>query len=169
MLPLKNITHIKEVETQLLAAKERAEKADRLKDEFLAQMSHEIRTPINAILSFSGLLKEELEDKIEDDLKMAFNIMARAGKRIIRTVDLILNMAELQTGYFKPTFELVNIKNKLDECIEFDFHQLARDKNLDLYFNYNSDCENVILDEYSFEVIIKNLIDNAIKYTFKGM
>lgn len=163
-----DITHIKEVETQLLAAKERAEKADRLKDEFLAQMSHEIRTPINAILSFSGLLKEELEDKIEDDLKMAFNIMARAGKRIIRTVDLILNMAELQTGYFKPTFELVNIKNKLDECIEFDFHQLVRDKNLDLYFNYNSDCENVILDEYSFEVIIKNLIDNAIKYTFKG-
>ncbi|HPN37348.1 MAG TPA: ABC transporter substrate binding protein [Melioribacteraceae bacterium] len=163
-----DITHIKEVEKQLVNAKELAERADRLKDEFLAQMSHEIRTPINAILSFSGLLKEELEDKIEDDLKMAFNIMARAGKRIIRTVDLILNMAELQTGYFKPNFENVNIKNKLDECVEFDFSQLASDKNLELRFNYSTATEELFVDEYTFEVIIKNLIDNAIKYTFKG-
>jgi PAS domain S-box-containing protein len=164
-----DITHIKNVESLLIAAKERAERADKLKDEFLAQMSHEIRTPINAILSFSGLIKDELEDKIDDDLKMAFNIMVRAGKRIIRTIDLILNMAELQTGYFKPNFVKVNVKNKIEDCIEFDFLQLAKDKNLELRFNYKSSTEELTLDEYTFEVIIKNLIDNAIKYTPRGI
>lgn len=163
-----DITKLKTFQKELLEAKEKAEKADRLKDEFLAQMSHEIRTPINAILSFSGLIKDELEDKIDDDLKMSFNIMARAGKRIIRTIDLILNMAELQTGYFKPTFEEINIKEKIEEIIEMDFMQLAKDKKLELKVDYKSTTTNLTLDRYTFEVILKNLVDNAIKYTFNG-
>ncbi len=163
-----DITNLKNVQKELLEAKEKAEKADRLKDEFLAQMSHEIRTPINAILSFSGLLKEELEDKIDDDLKMSFNIMARAGKRIIRTIDLILNMADLQTGYFKPTFEEINIKEKIKDIIEIEFLQAANDKNLELRVNYNSNTTTLKLDAYTFDEILKNLVDNAIKYTFSG-
>ncbi len=158
----------KKTEIELQSAKAKAEKADRLKDEFLAQMSHEIRTPINAILSFSGLLKEELEGKIEEELKMAFNIMARAGNRIIRTVDLILNMAELQTGFYKPSFEKVNIKERLEEMAKYEFSQIARDKNIGFKYNISSGTDSLILDLYSFDMIVKNLVDNAVKYTSKG-
>jgi signal transduction histidine kinase len=158
----------KRTEIELQKAKAKAEKADRLKDEFLAQMSHEIRTPINAILSFSGLLKDELEDKIGEDLKTAFNIMARAGNRIIRTVDLILNMAQLQTGFYKPNFEKVNIKERLEEMAKYEFSQLAREKHLEFKYELMSNNYELVLDIYSFDMIIKNLIDNAIKYTLKG-
>ena len=50
-----DVTERREIEKQLVVAKENAEKSDLLKTEFLAQMSHEIRTPINAILSFTSL------------------------------------------------------------------------------------------------------------------
>ncbi|MFH0734036.1 MAG: PAS domain S-box protein, partial [bacterium] len=163
-----DITHIKEIELELISAKEKAEKADKLKDEFLAQMSHEIRTPINAILSFAGLLKDELEDKLEDDMKTCFAIMTRAGKRIIRTIDLILNMAEMHTGYFQPAFEEIDINTRISEAILYDFKQSAADKNIYLNYNYNSTTKTILADEYTFDVIIKNLIDNAIKYTFSG-
>ncbi len=163
-----DITHIKSVETELRGAKENAEKADKLKDEFLAQMSHEIRTPINAILSFSGLLKEELSDKLDDDLKISFSIMERAGKRIIRTIDLILHMAEMQTGYFQPTFEEIDANTRISEVIEYDFKQIAKDKKLYLNYTYHSNTKKILADEYTFDEIIKNLIDNAIKYTFFG-
>ncbi len=163
-----DITRIKGVELELIEAKEKAEKADKLKDEFLAQMSHEIRTPINAILSFAGLLKDELEDKIEDDLKTCFAIMTRAGKRIIRTIDLILNMAEMKTGYFQPVFVEIDIDSKISEAIQYDFKQSASDKKLYLNYNYKSKSKTIIADEYTFDEIIKNLVDNAIKYTFTG-
>ncbi|MFH0735427.1 MAG: ABC transporter substrate binding protein [bacterium] len=161
-----DITHLKEVEIELIRAKENAEKANRLKDEFLAQMSHEIRTPINAILSFAGLLKDELIDKIDDDLKISFAVMERAGKRIIRTIDLVLNMAEMKTGYFQPTFEEIDVNTRIAEVIQYDFKQTAKDKNLYLNFTYHSLSNYVIADEYTFDEIIKNLIDNALKYTF---
>ena len=163
-----DITHLKEVEIELIRAKENAEKADKLKDEFLAQMSHEIRTPINAILSFAGLLKDELVDKIDDDLKISFAVMERAGKRIIRTIDLVLNMAEMKTGYFKPSFEKIDVNTRITEVIEYDFKQTAKDKNLYLNFTYHSISNFVVADEYTFDEIIKNLIDNALKYTFFG-
>ncbi|MCW8849547.1 MAG: triple tyrosine motif-containing protein, partial [Melioribacteraceae bacterium] len=69
---IKYEAQLKKSEKELIAAKEAAEKSDKLKSEFLAQMSHEIRTPINSILSFSSLLKEELNDKLDETLRGGF-------------------------------------------------------------------------------------------------
>ena len=82
-----------------------AESAAKMKTEFLAQMSHEIRTPINSILSYAQLLKEETIDKVPEDLKFSFDMINNGGQRLIRTIDLILNMSELQTGTYEPIIE----------------------------------------------------------------
>jgi len=63
-------------------------------------MSHEIRTPVNVILSFSSLIKEAIYSKIEDDLKEGFTAIDHAGFRLIRTIDSILNMAQITSGAF---------------------------------------------------------------------
>lgn len=59
-----DITELKEIESKLITAKEKAEESDRLKSAFLANMSHEIRTPLNAIVGFSTLMAET-DDKSE--------------------------------------------------------------------------------------------------------
>ncbi|MCW8850023.1 MAG: PAS domain S-box protein, partial [Melioribacteraceae bacterium] len=96
-------------EEELLRAKIKAEASEKLKSNFLAQMSHEIRSPINSILSFSSLLQNNIGDNIDEELKSSFEIISSAGKRITRTIDLILNMSEIQTGTYEYLAKEVDI------------------------------------------------------------
>lgn len=158
--------HQKEIE--LRKAKDEAEKSDKLKSEFLAQMSHEIRTPINAILSFASLLKDEISGKIPEDLNQSFTIINRAGNRLIRTIDLILNMSQLQTNTYECSFKYFNIYDKVLKGLAQQHRKTANDKGVDLYLNNESDDTLVYADEYTVTQIFDNLINNAIKFTRQG-
>lgn len=159
---------LQESNKQLTIAKEEAEKSDKLKSEFLAQMSHEIRTPIHILMSYSSLIKEEVEDSLDEDLRSNFNAIEEAGKRIIRTTDLILNMAEVQTGTYDYQPTEFNLFEDIIEPILADFASSAKRKKINLV--HSIETKNLILtaDKYSVYQIFSNLIDNAIKYTEKG-
>jgi PAS domain S-box-containing protein len=164
---LRDITERKEFERNLKKAKEKAEKSDKLKSEFLAQMSHEIRTPINSILNFTQLIKYDVEDKLTEDLKDSFTIINTSSNRLIRTIDSILNLSQLQQGSYdiNPTkFNLVeNIQRVIDE-----FKSIAAQKKLSLQLKTTEDKIYVFADAYMVSQLAVNLIDNAIKYTEAG-
>jgi len=151
-------------------ATQRAEAALKMKTEFLTQMSHEIRTPINSILSYTQLLKEETVGKIPEDLEFSFDMINNGGRRLIRTIDLILNMSEVQTG----TYEVIKEESKLINDILLpligEFNTAAKAKNLELFIVNKTNEEDVLLevDTYTETQIYANLIDNAIKYTDRG-
>ena len=149
-------------------ARVEAENANKLKSEFLAQMSHEIRTPINTILSFSSLIRSELESKVDESMNEYFSSMSNAGKRIIRTIDLILNMSEIQTESFKPIKRTINLCYEIFDNLIDEYKVLADEKGLKLTLNNTSGFCSVDADEYTLNQIFANLIDNAIKYTEKG-
>ncbi|RJP72048.1 MAG: sensor histidine kinase, partial [Ignavibacteriales bacterium] len=149
-------------------AKEKAEKSDRLKSEFLAQMSHEIRTPINTILSFNSLLREELEDKVSEDLRTSFRTIENGGRRLIRTIDLILNMSQLQTGSYDLNIREFDILNDILENIYLEFKNFADNKNLKLDLICKTNLTRIDGDYFTIVQIFSNLIDNAIKYTNEG-
>ncbi len=154
---------------ELNASKEKAEGAVRMKTEFLAQMSHEIRTPINSILSYSQLLKDEILDLVPDDLKFSFDMINNGGRRLIRTVDLILNMSELQTGTYEVIIEKFNLIEILDQLVG-EFQTAAKSKKIDLMLlnRLEQDEATLSADIYTVTQIFANLIDNAIKYTVEG-
>jgi len=164
---LRDISQEKRAQQELISAKEQAEKADRLKTEFLAQMSHEIRTPINTILSFSSLIKEETQKHTNAQLDEFFNYQINAGKRIIRTIDLILNMSEIQVGSFQTNIRKLDIVKIINEIFK-EYSGISKEKGLDLILSVTEKNINIKGDEYSIRQIFSNLIDNSIKYTNKG-
>ena len=163
-----DITEQIKARDELIEAKEKAEKSEKLKGEFLAQMSHEIRSPIHTILSFTQLLESELNDKIEGELRESFTAIRNAGQRVVRTIDLILNMSQIQTNSLETHFRNINLTKEILEPLYQEYYQTAKARGLKLEFIKDTDDVNVEGDEYTLNQIIANLLNNAIKYTEKG-
>jgi signal transduction histidine kinase len=163
-----DITKRKIQEEQLVIEKEKAEQSDRLKSEFLSQISHEVRTPLNNILTYISLLKEEFEEMLPTGMESAFSVINSSSKRLIRTIELILNLSRIQTGNFETNFEVLDLDKDLIEDLVLEFYSRAKFKNLG--FKYENKAKNTMVkgDQYSLGQIFVNLIDNAIKYTDRG-
>jgi PAS domain S-box-containing protein len=153
-------------ESELIEAKDKAEASDRLKSAFLAQMSHEIRTPLNVILTATPLLVDEVGTYNSDTLAILDSVTS-AGKRLQRTIDLILNMSSVQSGSYNPDFEVINLGDELRRLSE-EFKTISAEKNLDLKYKNEVFEPFIFADKYTFLQIFQNLVGNSVKYTPKG-
>lgn len=167
-----DISEKKKMVEELFQAKEKAENSNRLKSDFLAQMSHEIRSPLNTVLSSASLIMSDLierdGEKINSDWIDCFHSIESSGKRIIRTIDLILNMSEVQLGIYEPSFHKIDIYEDVLEKIVREYTPVASKKTLTLNLNNHTEKSIFFGDSYSISQIFANLIDNAIKYTPRG-
>lgn len=154
-------------EDELIKAKQSAERSDRLKTDFLTQMSHEIRTPLNTILSYISLIKEEIGNKEFDNLPIFFQTIDNGGKRLIRTIDLILNMSQVQTGNIECKYAEIDLSEEIFE-LQKEFQLIAERKGLKFSFSNNSSASSIIGDRYTVNQIFENIFDNAVKYTKSG-
>lgn len=165
---VRDITDKKKSQQQMKIAKEAAEESDMVKSHFLAQMSHEIRTPINAILGYTQLIREQIEPHLDDELRSDFDIIESASQRLMRTIDLILRMSEIQTGNYQFIPREINLETEILENLYKQFKISAEKKDLKLVLNNNADPAVITGDEFSIMQIFSNLIGNAIKYTNEG-
>ncbi|MCF6270733.1 MAG: PAS domain S-box protein [Melioribacteraceae bacterium] len=162
-----DITEKKKMIEELIASKEKAEVSEKIKTEFLAQMSHEIRSPLNVILSFVGLLKEDLAEIATEEMMQSFESIDSASTRITRTIDLILNMTDLQLGSYESTIEEIDVIETLDR-IKSEYNHSAIIKGLELRQSIQFNRKKISSDKYALVQIISNLVDNAIKYSDSG-
>lgn len=165
---IQDITDEKRLIDELKFALKKAEKSDKLKTEFLAQISHEIRSPINIMMSYTNLIKDDLKDLLNAEQSESFAMIESASRRVIRTIDLILNVSEVQSGSYEPIFRNIDIYDHVLARICDEFRRAAGMKNLSLRLTNSADATMIYVDEYSVYQIFVNLIDNAIKYTNEG-
>jgi len=158
----------KQYETEILAAKNEAEEAVKLKSDFLAQISHEIRTPLNSILSFSQLIKKELSEQLNEEMSEAFQYIERGGSRLTRTIDLILNVSKIHNQNYKVELTEVDLEDDILRPIVKELNQKAFEKKIKLDMNTQRIPIKIVCDKYSVNQMFINLIDNAIKYTNTG-
>jgi PAS domain S-box-containing protein len=164
----RDITDRKKVQAELLTAKERAERADRLKDSFISNISHEIRTPLNVITGFVNIISEMYSDSMEKDVKVYFETIQRGSARLIRTVDQILNYSRLQVNDLElniTEFDPAAVLMAMLEDVRID----TAEREIDVRFvnEYGPDS-TMRTDQYCFTQVIQNLLDNAIKFTKQG-
>ena len=162
-----DITERKLVEKELILAKNKAEASDRLKSAFLAQMSHEIRTPLNVILNVTPIVAEELATLKDEELNTLMESMDSAGRRLQRTIDLILNLSSIQSGNYEAEFEVIDVAKQIESMTK-ELKPLCNEKGLELYFISEASSSLISADTYTFNQIFQNLLGNAIKYTPKG-
>lgn len=158
----------KNYEEELVYARIKAEEAVKIKSEFLAQISHEIRTPLNSILSFSSLIKSELNGTLTPELEETFKYIESGGNRLTRTIDLILNASKSQNNQYKIILEEIDLTKDLLKPIAEEFREPAARKNLNLKLEAPEEKLRLVCDLYSVHQLFSNLIENAVKYTRSG-
>ncbi|RPI71816.1 MAG: PAS domain-containing sensor histidine kinase, partial [Ignavibacteriales bacterium] len=164
---INDIHERKLADAELVKAKERAEESDRLKSVFLAQVSHEVRTPLNVVLNYNSIISDVIQEKLPGELDSELKAIDNGGKRLLRTIDLILNMSLIQTGNYNVNLEKIDLKDLLTRLVN-EFSSLAKEKQIELKFSPNLQESFILGDEYTLAQTFQNLLDNAIKYTEKG-
>lgn len=148
---------------QLKLAKEKAEQSDKLKSAFLANMSHEIRTPLNAIVGFSELLHDSLD---EEEREEYWKIISTNNDLLLTLIGDILDLSKIEAGYVDLTntqFDIAELFNELTTL----YHQKMQPEVSFVCDNpYQSYIVN--LDKNRLTQILTNFINNAIKFTKKG-
>lgn len=165
---ISRIIERKNYEEELVYLRNKAETAVKLKSEFLAQISHEIRTPLNSILSFSSLIKNELNGTLTEELEQSFNYIERGGSRLTRTIDLILNVSKMQNQEYKIELEEFDLYKEILFPRLKELRVKAADQNIELIIEKPENVLRFVCDHYSVTQLFINLIENAIKYTKEG-
>jgi len=159
-----DITEKKRIIEELKSAKERAEEMNNLKSSFLANMSHELRTPMMGILGNAEIISFSTED---DDIKDMASAIYTSGKRLINTLNLILDLSRIEANKENLDIEKLEVVDIIKDIVNH-YSPAARQKDLDLNFNCSYNNIYSMLDERLFREVLNNLINNAIKFTNQG-
>ncbi len=164
---ISDITERKQMESDLIKAKEKAEESDRLKTAFLHNISHEIRTPMNAIVGFSSLLKEELLS--EEDISRFTDTICQSSNQLLTIINHIVSIATVEAGQEKLDMKKVDI-NRICMLLYEQFRLTTEKKNLALNFHPGLPDNRCYFecDETKLIQILSNIINNAIKFTEEG-
>lgn len=163
-----DITERKNIEAELINAKELAEQSNRLKDAFMANISHEIRTPLNGVLGMTRIIHDRFSHHITKEEEYYFSAISLSSKRISRTIDMILNFSQLQVGSFPCTPKVVDITKIINELLK-EFNVIALEKSIELQFENRVGKVELTIDEYCLTHAVSNLIDNALKFSDSGI
>ena len=162
-----DITERKKLEDGLVKAKEKAEAANELKDAFIANISHEIRTPLNGLLGMTAIIEEVFAKYTTPVERKYFDAISKSSRRIIRTVDMIINFSRLQVGDFQYKLSSITVDDFINDLL-LDYKKLSDQKGLELVFENKIGQLKLKSDQYCLTQVLGNLIDNAIKYTDSG-
>ncbi|MCO4800264.1 MAG: response regulator, partial [Colwelliaceae bacterium] len=145
----------------------RLTRADKLKDEFLANTSHELRTPLNGIIGLAESLIDGVAGNLPENANKNLAMVVASGKRLSHLVNDILDFSKMKNQNLKLNTSGVELHSLTDVVLTVST-PLVGDKPITLKNNVVNTLPLVNADENRVEQILYNLIGNAIKFTEKG-
>lgn len=161
-----SIQRYKDTEEELIAARDRALQADRLKSAFLANMSHEIRTPLNAIVGFSDLLKD-LQAFSSEEVQQFVETININCTLLLALINDILDLSRIESGTMDFQFSSYNLTFIMQEV--YDSQRLSMPQGVELCTDFPEGADKYITtDAVRLKQVLNNLINNAKKFTVQG-
>jgi PAS domain S-box-containing protein len=157
----RDITRNKQLEKDLITAKQAAEKANQAKSKFVASMNHELRTPMNAILGFAQLLAL---DNLSENQKDSVQHIITAGHHLMDLINQVLDLAKIEADKLELNLEEISLTFLIQNCLNL-VQPLTLKNQIKLIDNSGMGHHTlVIVDKLRFKQVLLNLISNAIKY-----
>ncbi|WP_242055857.1 GAF domain-containing protein [Nostoc flagelliforme] len=147
------------------AAREEAERANRIKDEFLAVLSHELRSPLNPILGWTQLLQNGKLD--EARRAEALKTIERNAKLQTQLIEDLLDISRIMQGKLSLTAALVSLTNVISAAIE-TVRLAAEAKHIKLQLDLDNTVAPISGDAVRLQQVVWNLLSNAVKFTPTG-
>lgn len=156
----------KNVENNLMIARDKAEESDRLKSAFLANMSHEIRTPLNAIIGFSNLLVSGEVEMGSNESKDFVSIINQNCEQLLVLISDIIDLSKIESN----SIEFKTRKSVLNNILRdiYNSQKLNTPKGVKLILQQPKEKTEIVTDDVRLKQVINNLINNAAKFTTKG-
>ncbi|MBE9013595.1 response regulator, partial [Pseudanabaenaceae cyanobacterium LEGE 13415] len=146
-------------------AREQAEAANRVKDEFLAVLSHELRTPLNPILGWTKLLQRQ--QLSPEKASMALNTIERNAKLQAQLIEDLLDISRIMRGKLALNTAAMDLKTVIESAI--DTVSLAADaKQIQIETDLEAEVGQVLGDAGRLQQVVWNLLSNAVKFTPEG-
>ena len=162
-----DITYMKQYEETLRQEKEKAERANQAKTDFLAHMSHEIRTPLTAIGGIAEILNSPTQ-QLSDKQRQLVRTLLTSTSSLKDLVNDILDFSKIENGDIELDIDTFALGEMCEHIISMMSVQ-AREKGLAFSFDYDS-VQNVQMvgDDLRIRQIVVNLLGNAMKFTDEG-
>ncbi|QDV38218.1 PAS domain S-box protein [Tautonia plasticadhaerens] len=155
----------KRAEAAAAAARDEAQAANRMKDEFLATLSHELRTPLNAILGWARILRSGAVDP--EDLEEGVAAIERNSTAQAQIIEDLLDVSRIVSGNFKLEVQRVNIQEIIEAALAAVL-PAATAKDIRVHRLLDSIAGPVTGDPARLQQVVWNLLSNAVKFTPKG-
>ena len=153
--------------SELVAARQDAESANRAKSQFLANMSHELRTPLNAIIGYSEMLQEEASDLGQSSFIPDLEKIRTAGKHLLSLINDVLDLSKIEAGKMELFLETFDVDTMLDDVETTIRPLLAKNKNR-LVVDRAASLGAMTADLVKVRQMLLNLLSNACKFTQDG-
>jgi len=162
----KDITNFKNLNIELIRAKEKAESSDKLKTAFLNNISHEVRTPLNGILGFSEFVIQP--DLPQEEKESYLKILNESSERLINTITNYMDISLIVSGNMSVKSKPVDLNHIFDKVYQ-KFLPKCIAKGLEFVKQIPVDViPSLICDGVLLEKALSHMVDNAIKFTIKG-
>lgn len=164
-----DISSLRQINEELVKAKDEAEASNRLKTSFLANISHEIRTPLNSVVGFANLLLAENPDS--ESREEYVDHINYNSEKLLQIIGDIIDLSRLESSQMEISYEEASIAEVVSEVTEDTARLIKRQEKpilLSVRNNFDEVSDLIFTDKVWLKRVLNHLMDNAVKFTLEG-